>query len=231
MNLVKRNSVITYTVNKSEASNCYISVNNGEVVVSAPWYLTTAQIQSAVEEKKQWIVTKLSEYKNSSKTNKSISQESIKVLGNNYGFKIFYKNVKTPSIGLEDNRIKIILPNKYKKADINSVLKVLTKKMYMSLAEKEVEMAMEKARLTLEIAPEDYEICEMGNILGRCTSNKKIYINPDIVMFDRKVIEYVIFHEFCHLKYKNHTKSFYDLLESNMPDYFKYTSVLNGYQY
>lgn len=227
MNLVKRNSIITYTVNKAEVPNCYISVNNGEVVVCAPWYLSAAQIQSVVEEKKQWIITKLSECKVAKKQ----ITDTIRVFGKNYEFKTIYRPVKTPAICLENDKIKITLPSKYKKADINSILKVLTKKLYISLAEKEVESAMEKARLTLEFAPEDYEICQMGNILGRCSSDKKIYINPDIVMFDKKVIEYVVFHEFCHLKYKNHTKSFYDLLEKNMPDYFKYTAILNGYQY
>ena len=64
MNLIKsRNNIITYTVNKSQISNCYISVQNGEVVVSAPWYLTATQIQNMVEEKRQWILTKLKEYK------------------------------------------------------------------------------------------------------------------------------------------------------------------------
>ena len=64
MNLVNlKNDIITYTVNKTEASSCYISVQNGEVTVCAPYYLTAAQIQEIVEEKKQWITAKLNEYK------------------------------------------------------------------------------------------------------------------------------------------------------------------------
>ena len=54
MNLVNlKNDIITYTINKTEASSCYISVQNGEVTVCAPYYLTAAQIQEIVEEKKQ----------------------------------------------------------------------------------------------------------------------------------------------------------------------------------
>ena len=63
MNLLKnRNSVITYTVNKKDYSNLYISVQNGEVIINAPWYTTNAQIQRVVEEKKQWILNKIKEY-------------------------------------------------------------------------------------------------------------------------------------------------------------------------
>ena len=57
MNLFSnKNNVITYTVNKEFTSNLYISVQNGEVVINAPWYTTSSQIQRVVEEKKQWIL-------------------------------------------------------------------------------------------------------------------------------------------------------------------------------
>ena len=40
MNLFKnKNNVITYTVNKNNYSNLYISVQNGEVIINAPWYM------------------------------------------------------------------------------------------------------------------------------------------------------------------------------------------------
>jgi len=47
--------IITYTVNKNFNNELYLSVQNGEVVVKAPWYYTNNQIQDIIEEKKQWI--------------------------------------------------------------------------------------------------------------------------------------------------------------------------------
>ena len=44
-----RNNVIAYTVNKELTSDLYISVQNGEVVINAPWYTTTNQIQKIVK--------------------------------------------------------------------------------------------------------------------------------------------------------------------------------------
>lgn len=232
MNLVNlKNDVITYTVNKTEASSCFISVQNGEVTVCAPWYLTTAQIQEIVEEKKQWIMSKLNNYKKTRFEAPDFEPKTVKVLGKDYSFKVNYKNTKGPILSLEEDKIKITLPNKFKKTDLSPILKTLIRKMYMTLAEKEVEMAMEKARLSLGIAPEDYEIREISGILGKCTADKKIIINPDIVMFDRRVIEYVVMHEFCHLKYKNHTKKFYELIENHIPEYSEYAKVINNFQY
>ena len=85
---------------------------------------------------------------------------------------------------------------------------ILIDKMYYKIAERELENIMDKTRITLGFAPEDYEIVEMKDCLAMCTSDKKILINPRIIKYKREVVEYIIMHEFCHLKYKNHTKSF-----------------------
>ena len=232
MNIINlKNDIITYTINKTDASNCYISIQNGEVTVSAPAYLTIAQIQEIVEEKKQWIISKLQNYSKTKNENIDFEPKSVKVFGKDYSFKVIYKGFKAPIVTLEENTIKIVLPHKLRKTNLSPILKTLIKKLYNTLAEKEIEAVMEKARLTMEIAPEDYEICEMYGILAKCTENKKIFINPNIVSFDKETIEYVVMHEFAHLKYKNHTKKFYEFLGNYVPNYNKYAKIINKYQY
>ena len=54
--------------------------------------------------------------------------------------------------------------------------------------------------------------------LGMCKDNK-ITINPNVVKYSRKVIDYVVLHQYCHLKYKNHTKAFFEMLQKYLPDY------------
>ena len=40
-----------------------------------------------------------------------------------------------------------------------------------------------------------------------------------IVKYNRKVIDYVVLHQYCHLKYKTHSKKFYDMLKKYVPNY------------
>jgi len=232
MNLFSnKNNVITYTVNKELTSNLYISVQNGEVVINAPWYTTSSQIQKVVEEKKQWILNKIKEYEISCKNKKTYTKiETIKVLGKIYNLEIQYKNIKTPSLSFESNKIQVILPNQFKKMENQEIVNILMNKMYEKIAEKEIENIMEKTRILLDIAPEDYEIKRMENTIAKCKEGK-ITINPDIVMHSKDTIEYIVLHEFCHLKYKNHTKSFYNMLKTYMPDYEEKVSQLNGIAY
>lgn len=41
----------------------------------------------------------------------------------------------------------------------------------------------------------------------------------------------MIAHEFCHLKYKTHCKSFNDIMEENFENYIKIESELSGYKF
>jgi len=226
-----KNSVITYTVNKELTSNLYISVQNGEVVINAPWYTTSSQIQRVVEEKKQWILNKINEYELSCENKKRYTKiETVKVLGKDYDLEVLYKMIKTPSLSFENDKIQVVLPNQFKKMENQEIVTILMNKMYEKIAQKEIEDVMEKTRILLDFAPEDYEIKRMENRIAKCI-DKKITINPDIVMYSKDIIEYVVLHEFCHLKYKNHTKSFYNMLKTYMPNYEEKAKELNGIAY
>ena len=149
----------------------------------------------------------------------------VPVLGTDYKVKIIYKNIKIAELDVEDKIIKISLPNKYKKANNERILDIAIDKMYEQIAKVEVERAMEKTRILLGFAPEDYEIRKMNEELGRCEENK-ITINPEIVKYDRDVIDYIVLHEYCHLKYESHCKSFIKMLEKYEPNYKKYERIV-----
>ena len=221
-----RNNVITYTINRNFNSNVYISVQNGEVTVKAPWYFTANQIQSIVEEKKQWISKKIKEYQESQK--EYIRNEIVKILGEDCRVKVNYKNLKKPTLIVEGKNIKICLPNKYKKTDRDEILTMLIEKLYDMIADREIERAMEKTRKILGIAPEDYKIKRMKDTIAKYSNEEKIItINPDIVKYEREIIDYIVLHEFCHLKYKTHSKKFYEIIEKNMPEYKEYEKKID----
>ena len=229
-----KNNVITYTVNKAATSNMYISVQNGEVVINAPWYTTSSQIQKVVEEKKQWILNKINEYEISCEEKSNYTKiKTVKVLGKNYDLAVNYKKIAVPSLEFVSNKIQVTLPVKFKNIENADLVNILMEKMYKKIAEKEIERAMEETRIMLEIAPEDYEIENINCItetIAMCKDNK-ITISPNIARYSKDIIDYIVLHEFCHLKYKNHTKSFYNMIKTYMPNYEEKTKELNGIVY
>lgn len=220
-------NIITYTVNKNFNNELYLSVQNGEVVVKAPWYYTNNQIQDILEEKRQWILNKIKEYE-LTQEKKYIRNEIVKLLGEDCKVIINYKNLKKPTLTVEGKDIKICLPNKYKKLNREEILIKLIEKLYDLVAEKEIEMSMERVRKLVGFAPEDYQIKRIENKMGDCIKEKElIIINPDIVKYNREIIDYIVLHQFCHLKYKTHSKKFIEIIENNMPNYEKYEEIVN----
>ena len=71
---------IAYTVSKAKVKSFYISIQNGKVVIKAHWYATWNQIESIVEEKRDWIMRKLEEYKDSPKKAKEYADGKIVII-------------------------------------------------------------------------------------------------------------------------------------------------------
>lgn len=156
--------------------------------------------------------------------NNAIERHPVPVLGIDYKVKIIYKNIKITELDVDNKTIKISLPNRYKKVSNSEILDLAIEKMYEQIAKVEIERAMEKTRIMLGFAPDEYEIKKMKS-LGKCENNK-ITINPEIVMYNRKIIDYVVLHQYCHLKYKTHSKGFMKMIEKYEPDYKKCEEVL-----
>lgn len=215
-----QNKTIAYTINKAKIKNIYITIENGEVVIKAPWYTTRNQIQEVVESKREWIMKKLEEYNVSPRKAKEYEDgEKFQILGESYYLNIYYKDINNAILNVENEKIEIILPLSYAEEDNTEQIKKMIDKMYYMIAEKEVESAMEKTRKMVGLAPEEYKIKKIKYAWGTCSSRKVITINQNLMMYSRKAIEYVILHEICHLKYMNHSKKFWKMVESYMPDY------------
>ncbi len=157
-------------------------------------------------------------------TNTSIERHPVPVLGIDYKVRITYKNVKFVQVDVEEKLINISLPNKYKKVSNVEILDLAINKLYEQVASTEIERAMEKSRIMMGFAPEEYEIEKM-KMLGKCEDGK-ITINPEIVKYSRKLIDYVVLHQYCHLKFKTHAKGFYELIKQYEPNYKKYENIL-----
>ena len=227
-----KNDTIVYTVDKTSNSSLYISIHNGEVIVKAPWYYTTKQIQEVVEEKKNWILKHLAEYIEAENIRRQkINTEPVFVFGRQYDVLVKYENIKNPTLNLLNKYIEIILPAKYIDLDKTIIIQATLAKMYGSIAKEELEAIFEDARHLLKFAPEDFKIKPLADDhLAQC-SNQIITINPSLMQYSREIIRFIVIHEFCHLKYKNHTKSFYEIMQKYIFNYDEIATRVKGLKF
>ena len=90
-----------------------------------------------------------------------------------------------------------------------------------------VRTKIEKYAILLKVMPNKVRIKDIKYAWGSCSSNRNITISKKLAKKEEKVIEYVVLHEMCHLKYMNHSKEFWNLVESYLPEYKTYRALLN----
>lgn len=56
---------------------------------------------------------------------------------------------------------------------------------------------------------------------GSCSSKNNINVSIRLLLAPEYALDYVLIHELCHLKHRNHSKQFWDLVEVCCPDYLK----------
>lgn len=65
------------------------------------------------------------------------------------------------------------------------------------------------------------EIREMRKRWGSFLNKDTIVLNPKLIHTPKDCIEYVVTHELCHMRYKNHDKNFYGFLKKQYPQWEK----------
>ena len=147
---------------------------------------------------------------------------AVSLLGKSLNLDVKYRNNPIVEIDKEDNKIVLYVPKKYKTMENVHIVNMAIEKMYDEIAEVEIENAMEKIRLILGFAPEDYKIERMKDSFCN-VKNKVITINPDIVKYSKKVIETTLLGAFCKAQYRTNSKAYKETLESGMKKYETFT--------
>jgi predicted metal-dependent hydrolase len=213
---------ITYNLHREDRKRMRIVVAPDLTVdVFVPATADEDQIQAAVMKKAAWIAGKLDaleRYHPLPAPKKYISGETLVYLGRQYRLKV-EQGSRQPA-KLMGRFLKLWVEDKN---DTRSVRKAVDS-WYRKRTHETLGRYMERcsAIASRHGVPEPVLLIRtMRRRWGSCSPKGRITINLNLVKAPVHCIEYVIMHELCHLKYHNHSTSFYSLLARCQPDWRK----------
>jgi predicted metal-dependent hydrolase len=78
---------------------------------------------------------------------------------------------------------------------------------------------VERLAGTTGLAPAAVSIRRQRTRWGSCTARRWINLNCAALFLPPPLVEYLIIHELCHLRHMNHSRRFWGLVESFVPDF------------
>lgn len=147
------------------------------------------------------------------------NESHLWLLGKKY---IVYRSKRIQHIVMKENGIAI--PKKYRPREIGQYLRGILYKV--------LEPLFSEYRRKYNFESIEMKIVSTHDYWGMCSKQKRkqgIYFNLALVFLPIEIIEYVIVHELCHLKQMNHSKLFWQEVETIMPDAKRRKRMLKAY--
>jgi predicted metal-dependent hydrolase len=73
----------------------------------------------------------------------------------------------------------------------------------------------------LQVTPQKIVFKKLRGRWGSTTKDNTINLSVDLLKAPKSVIDYVVLHELCHIRIKEHSHRFWNLVHGFMPDYEK----------
>lgn len=182
---------------------------NSIVKVTVPYGVGEAEVKKLLQAKSKWIFEKhriLEEVRNERKI-EFVSGEALPYYGKDLRLKVVEG---VGPVVEKDNYVIVPVPkNEDERA---RYVKSALIRWYRSQAIEKIEDRVAYYCGLLGVLPNSISVKNYKARWGACSSKGDLIFNWQIITFNKKLFDYVIAHEICHLKEMNHSKRFYQLL-------------------
>lgn len=211
---------LDYALVRSKRRTIGFLIDEEGLRITAPKWVTLAEIESAIREKQRWIFSKLNERRERSARRLQPQMRwcdggVLPYLGSDIVLRI----VATQAAGIfydgEARELTVSLPadagEQQLKDRVQGWLQVEAKRIF---AER-LPLYAEK----LGVEYRSFALSSATTQWGSCTADGRIRLNWRLIHFSLPLIDYVIAHELAHLREMNHGPRFWAAVQSIFPDF------------
>lgn len=210
---------LTVILERKNIKNMYLRVlpPNGEVKVSAPFFISDNDLIDFIKSRREWILKKqqLILDKNIKAPVKYQNGETHYLWGKPYTLQLV-KNTSVKRVLIDEAKSMMYLPVP-PRSTIKKREQILME-FYRNELKKEIPPVLDKCTKIVGKRPAEVSVRKMKN-WGNCKKDGRITLNLKLATKDQICLEYVMIHELCHLIEFNHGKKFKKLMDEFCPDW------------
>ncbi|HHV97959.1 MAG TPA: M48 family metallopeptidase [Clostridiaceae bacterium] len=214
---------IYYTLLRTKRKTIGITIDrNGEVKVHAPFYASDRQVFEVVRKEADWIIKKVKEVtERNSKLicRQFVNGEKFLYIGKEYSLEIVEKDSGRSGVLIQEDTLAVYISQGLSGEIRKQAIKEALIKWYRQRFADIIKERFEKYSSQLKVSPCKVVIKDQKTRWGSCSKKGNINMNWRLIMAPVEIIDYVVVHELCHLKVMNHSKDFWNLVASILPNY------------
>jgi len=230
-----------HVVRSTRRKTLSLQVKQGKVLVRAPHFVDDNYISNLVANKSAWLRKKIAEQAQVGQQSCQFKQgDKLLLLGETVCLQVCFAKKSTVFLSTSTNLVNSSQPSEH--TDAGPVLKVLLPFRYQDPAAFDLQpkavkkyleqylkqQALDQLPIKVErfseltqLIPKSIKIRQYSARWGSCNNRKELSFNYLMMMLPDEVIDYVVIHELCHLRFLNHSADFWSLVEKYCPDYLQ----------
>lgn len=219
-------AVIEYTLRRSTRRRKTVEIMVDPVdgvLVAAPASATDPYIDNIVRRRAPWILRRLGggAYGAGPVANlEFVTGETILYLGRQYRLRITSDNDLTfPLARLTGGWLEVSVPKGRRSTDGRQTIVRALVHWYKQHAERKLKERVAHYGPRLGVEPTAVLVRSQERRWGSCAPDGALRFNWRIIMAPISIVDYVVVHELCHLRYAHHGREFWQRVANVVPDY------------
>ncbi|MBA3046323.1 MAG: M48 family metallopeptidase [Candidatus Thermoplasmatota archaeon] len=206
-----------YTVRRSPRRRTLsVSIEKGNVIVRAPVRASFGRIDKFVQSVGPWILKKLGESRKrllEVPRNTYTEGELLPYIG--YRYALRFGTAKKADLNITDNELIVNIPPNTPAEKIPEIIR----KWYIARARETFGMRVAYYSQELGLEPPKISVRNQKQRWGSCSSDTQINLNWKLMTAPVGILDYVVAHELCHIIQRDHSRKFWNLLSTVIPEY------------
>lgn len=199
-----------------------VEKNHGVILKGAP--LSEDQADKYILKKARWILDKLNLVE-SVKEGDIVTGSRILYFGKKYYTEVYFNDsISETKIEFNHSRFRITTSGKDTQRDIQQALDYFFREKAAEKITPRVEKWSERTGIKYGLL----HFRKQTKRWGSCTPQNNIMINTEAIKLPFSLIDYLIVHELCHVKYKHHSKAFWAEVAKYLRNYKELDDRMRG---